>query len=56
MNMRRLGGFVAIKIKLKALLPQHRWHWRRLRGHPTQARSLPLEKAAHLRYACRPFP
>jgi hypothetical protein len=26
MNMRRLRGFVAVKIKLKALLPQYRWH------------------------------
>jgi hypothetical protein len=46
MNMRRLGGFVAVKIKLKALLPQYRWHQRRLRRHMAQARSLPLEKAA----------
>jgi hypothetical protein len=55
MNMRRLGGFMAVKIKLKALLPQYRRHQRRLRRHRAQARSLPLEKAARLKYACPLF-
>jgi hypothetical protein len=43
MNMRRLRGFVAVKIKLKALFPQNRWHRHTLRLHQAQARNLPYK-------------